>query len=491
MSESKKDCQLLTALLTSIYNGNASTVKLLLDKGALVNEIDKRTELTPLMLASIQGNANIALMLLDKGALVDKSATNTKLARSLNDISSTGNHDWQEPTTEFTSLMLASRFGKPEVVKLLLDRNAQVDIVNSIGWTALIYASVDGTTDIVQLLLDAGANVNIQSRYENGATVTPLVAACSCGHTEVIKRLLNKGADVNFRPVKGMTMLMLACERKNTEVVKLLLDAGAEVNLYSNNGRTALMEASQTGEIDTVKLLLRKGAQIDLQNINGVTALMIACRQGHKDIVKELINHGADIYIESKEGLSTLAFASNRKDIVSLLLESSVYIETESKVVSQSEGSNRVNQLDPEDNEFKIQDEFESDHEGKDVLEKKLLATIEIAIKEGQSIDHVLFHGVFTGPPRSGKDSLMKRLVREMPSDISPSTGAVEKVIHVKVERSYTTAALIINDSLWTRLGYDEEAIQLMKMSSIAKRTAKSIQRETHIDLTQKNNGGE
>ena len=97
--------------------------------------------------------------------------------------------------------------------------------------------------------------------------------------------------------------------------------------------------------------------------------------------------------------------------------------------------------------------------------EEAHLIAIENAITETGTLDHTLVHGVFVGPPRSGKDSIMKRLLGQAAPKISPSTGAVETAIHVKVEESCTYAATI-GQSNWTRLEYDEEALHLMKTTS-------------------------
>jgi ankyrin repeat protein len=49
--------------------------------------------------------------------------------------------------------------------------------------------------DIVKLLLEKGADVNPQGEYSD----TPLRSACFGGHIDIIKLLLEKGADVNVR----------------------------------------------------------------------------------------------------------------------------------------------------------------------------------------------------------------------------------------------------------------------------------------------------
>ena len=71
--------------------------------------------------------------------------------------------------------------------------------------------------------------------------------------------------------------------------------------------------------------------------------------------------------------------------------------------------------------------------------------------------------GVFLGSARSGKSSLIKRLLREKVSMISPSTGAAEKIIQVGVKKSSGIATSVF-ESTWMRLNYSSEALRLMVM---------------------------
>ena len=80
-------------------------------------------------------------------------------------------------------------------------------------------------------------------------------------------------------------------------------------------------------------------------------------------------------------------------------------------------------------------------------------------------LDHTIVHGVFVGLARSGKNSIMERLLGEMPSSVSPSTGVAENVVHVKVEKS-STVATNIGGSFWSRMEYDLEAIKFMLICS-------------------------
>jgi len=87
--------------------------------------------------------------------------------------------------------MLAANRGRAEIVKLLLDRGAQVDAKRSTdGATALCQASMLGHAEVVRLLLEKGANPNAKNSDGRSA----LWQASILGHTEVVKLLLEGGA---------------------------------------------------------------------------------------------------------------------------------------------------------------------------------------------------------------------------------------------------------------------------------------------------------
>ena len=68
---------------------------------------------------------------------------------------------------------------------------------------------------------------------------------------------------------------------------------------------------------------------------------------------------------------------------------------------------------------------------------------------------------VFVGVPRSGKSTLMKRMVGERPAHSSPSTGVVDKVVQVEIVRS-STAAASVSGSTWVKLSHDNEAVTVV-----------------------------
>ena len=118
--------------------------------------------------------------------------------------------------------------------------------------------------------------------------------------------------------------------------------------------------------------------------------------------------------------------------------------------------------------------------------EEKHIAAVQKAMKERRMLDHTIVHGVFVGPARSGKNSLMERLLGQMPSSVSPSTGVAESVVQVKVIQKSTTFAVNVIESIWSIMDYDDEAIKLMLIDSETQdRIAiqvPSLQREDSLD---------
>ena len=110
--------------------------------------------------------------------------------------------------------------------------------------------------------------------------------------------------------------------------------------------------------------------------------------------------------------------------------------------------------------------------ESQNVQNNELIAAVKEAIQKKGTIEHTILHGLFVGPARSGKDSLIKRLLNEKPpGEISPSTGIAEKVMPVQVNTVECVTAKVDHDqtiSLWTRMEYDEEAYDLMIKTSLS-----------------------
>jgi hypothetical protein len=79
-------------------------------------------------------------------------------------------------------------------------------IKDNFGMTALMYASMNGHDQVVKLLIEKGANMNLQDG-KFGNMKTALMYACQYGHVEVISILLRNGADVAIKSNENKTAL--------------------------------------------------------------------------------------------------------------------------------------------------------------------------------------------------------------------------------------------------------------------------------------------
>lgn len=230
----------------------------------------------------------------------------------------------------FSSLMLASQYGYTEIVKLLIDKGADLELKGKNGATALILASEYGHIEIVKLLLDNNANINVQAK--NGATC--LTLASGNKNIEIVKLLIVNGVNLNAQNIHGRSALGWVCENGCTEIANLLIENGANLDIQNHDGLSALMSASQCGYTEIVKLLIESGANIDLKANDSFTALKLASQYGYTEIVKLLIDKDANLDMQNKLGVNSLMTASQKGyiDIVKLLVENGANLNLQNKI---------------------------------------------------------------------------------------------------------------------------------------------------------------
>ena len=127
-----------------------------------------------------------------------------------------------------TPLALSVIHGTADIATLLFEHGAQPDVPASPDGATALHCAANAEQEVpemVALLLQNGADVNLVRR--DGTTALMLAAAR--GHAETVRVLLAAGADVNARSEAGKTAVEMAADKKRTEVVKLLEGAGAKV----------------------------------------------------------------------------------------------------------------------------------------------------------------------------------------------------------------------------------------------------------------------
>merc|ERR1712050_241235 len=98
---------------------------------------------------------------------------------------------------------------------------------SKLGISPLMLAAMNGHVDAVKLLLEKNADINAQIETNSN---TALTLACFQGRAPVVKLLVQHNANVEHRAKPGLSPLMEAASGGYQEVGRVLIEANADVN---------------------------------------------------------------------------------------------------------------------------------------------------------------------------------------------------------------------------------------------------------------------
>ncbi|MCI5135518.1 MAG: hypothetical protein D3920_10705 [Candidatus Electrothrix sp. AW2] len=198
------------------------------------------------------------------------------------------------------------------MVCYLIEHGADIDIADNKMLMTAIYKRYP---DVIKLLLEKNIDVNFADRYGT----TPLMKASREEHYEIAKMLLEHGADVNAENKKGETPLILAAKDGSTKTVQLFLENKANPNHQDQRGKSALMYAleSTPASLDSSELLLAHGAECTLEDSNGETVLikfinnvLRGMEPQNEDnyfvFLQKILDGSLDVNAQDKNGMSAL-----------------------------------------------------------------------------------------------------------------------------------------------------------------------------------------
>ncbi len=212
-----------------------------------------------------------------------------------------------------TALHWAARENRGEIVAILIEAKADVNVQDRTGKGPLTLAAETGSVDATQKLVDAGASLTARDSIGG----TPLTWGCGLGSAETVKILLAKGADATVVDVNGLTPLIWAAGIGKPETVAVLLEKYPNLDLNIKDGVTgdsALMRAVRSGKIESVRMLIERKADVNSLNKQGYTPLQLAALSGTAEKAKLLIEAKADLNTKDATGRTALDLAQRRTD---------------------------------------------------------------------------------------------------------------------------------------------------------------------------------
>ncbi|KAF7952197.1 uncharacterized protein EAE97_001694 [Botrytis byssoidea] len=276
---------------------NKEICELLLKHGADPNW-KAGSDHAPILTRAVQrgGNVELVKLLLDNGADINVIDESSELKNSV--------------------ISTAAEFGWTEVVKLLAERNADVNVSGDEGVTPIYFAARHNKPETVQLLMDLGANLEMNEKLNDGWG--PLHIAFD--FVEVVRILLQNGADIT-RTSSGGNILFLASRNNHIDVVRVCLQYKPDVNIgyhqtaaRSHEGATALTAAICGGHTEIVRLLLEAGANLNQRGYLNKYPLQYAfTNEASSDgPLRALLEYRPDLDLVDDDGNTALHYLRGR-----------------------------------------------------------------------------------------------------------------------------------------------------------------------------------
>ena len=292
----------VSPLYLAALNGSAGIIERLLDAGVDPNSTAHEGQ-TALMTAALTGKAEAVRLLVTRGARVDD----------------------REPYRGQTALMWAASEGNAVAAELLIEAGADIRATSSGGFTPLLFAVRNAHIDTTKTLLKHGANVN--DAAPDGTTA--LGMATVNAYFELAAALLDQGADPNLPDPRGSPLHTVAWLRKpgadgaagvgNTpqgtpvptgritalDLAEKLLQHGA-----NPNARVDWREPTFGKEGGTARNPPNIRLGRHLLSYNGATPFYVAAKNGDAVLMRLLQKHGANPTMPTRAGITPLMVAA-------------------------------------------------------------------------------------------------------------------------------------------------------------------------------------
>jgi ankyrin repeat protein len=247
-------------------------------------------------------------------------------------------------------LMIASRTGNVEAIRVLLEAGADVNAKETLrGTTPLMWAADEGHAPAIQVLIENGADIKARSNpaprgrgpalgkandprkqvAAQGAALARGAAAPDLGQLNAIGRGADAAAAGGGRGARGggrggggraggAAAGRGAADDANVEQD----DAAVAAGIGRRGGGSAdggpispLVYAARANALESVKVLLAAGADVNQTTGYGWSPLLAATQNRYYKLAAYLIERGADVNLANTGGWSPLYLATDNRNI--------------------------------------------------------------------------------------------------------------------------------------------------------------------------------
>ncbi|CAH0046319.1 unnamed protein product [Clonostachys solani] len=239
-----------------------------------------------------------------------------------------------------SALAYAAMIGREDMVRLLVERGANIGSIDTFHKTPLCHAVENGRTSVVRLLIEMGAaSADHGFAKKDAYSRTPLSYASEKGYVEIARMLLRNKEALEISNQGLRTPLSFAAEKGNDSVVKCLLDSGADPLSRDVAGRSPLHFAVRDGHEGVVKLLIERSVTtLKIEDGGGKTPFFYAAKRGSLGLAQLLVDMGASIKTKDRLGKTPLSYAveANDTETAQFLIENGAIISDEPREVRKA-----------------------------------------------------------------------------------------------------------------------------------------------------------
>ena len=381
----------LTPLLHAARQGHLDAMKVLLDRGANIDQVGGGDGTSPLLIATINGQFDAAMLLLERGA-------DPNIASSLNGAAplwATLNSEWQ-PRTRYPQPQERGQqeVGYLDVAVALLAAGADPDarmtmhpwymeytgcgngmcgLIDTNGATAFVRAAYATDVDAMRLLVEWGADPNISTKApEQRQRLTPeqrqrssqldrlaqedsFAALGDSTKVSAVVAIWQSLADsvkeslpeerVRAEPDAVRAEVVEHAQRQDSvEAAKpdasgldpipvggpavFAIHAASGVG-YGEGFAGNAHRHTEDGWLPAVKFLIEEvGADVNQRDHNGYTAVHHAAARGDNELILYMVEMGADVTVLSRRGQTTADMANGPVSRVSPIPETVALLES-------------------------------------------------------------------------------------------------------------------------------------------------------------------